>query len=499
MIKPISAFATVSMIALLGVVSVTAPAQAAFEMRGQQLNEVTPPVAMGEQFPAPITSNGRFIPLKSPTAPQAAPMPTQSAADVMPVDSMPVTPVHSEMMAAPESAPVIAAPVTSAPVAVAPAPEMLTPAPVTMADTQPVAAAPLTPVAAPAIDGMPSAAQTGEVIYGFGADMNLALAMRQMVPSEYQVSYGTDVDMSQKITWEGGKPWKAVVDEALAPKGLMAITTGDVVMVSHRTAAAQDQADAMQHHTIVQTTTVETMNVETAPAATAVIEPTPSAASPAAHAQANSGMNAPTLFKNQQYVGQASLARTAGTVPVFTISRDGSIAPAAPTSTPAPAAETVAAAPAPVMQETAPAPAPVQTASLGEPVYDAPLSLTNAPDAYPSDVYASGGEMPVAEVIHMTPAQEAARTQIWQAQKGFLLRDVLKDWADRADVDMYWSTDYDYRLNSNSSYEGDFETAVAAILNNFSKIRPQPYGQLHRGGDKQDVLVVRTHDSDKPN
>ncbi len=62
-----------------------------------------------------------------------------------------------------------------------------------------------------------------------------------------------------------------------------------------------------------------------------------------------------------------------------------------------------------------------------------------------------------------------------------------------AHVQLYWSTDYDYRLNSDIAYGGDFEEAVSRLLDQFSAVKPQPYGQLHRNPETGAVLVINTY------
>ncbi len=56
-----------------------------------------------------------------------------------------------------------------------------------------------------------------DVIEGFGADMPLALALGQIAPARYAYSFGTGVNPGSMISWEGGKPWNEVLDNALTP------------------------------------------------------------------------------------------------------------------------------------------------------------------------------------------------------------------------------------------------------------------------------------------
>ena len=55
------------------------------------------------------------------------------------------------------------------------------------------------------------------VIEGFGSEVPLALALRQIVPAHYAFSFGEDVNPGASLSWQGGKPWNKVLEEALSP------------------------------------------------------------------------------------------------------------------------------------------------------------------------------------------------------------------------------------------------------------------------------------------
>ena len=58
--------------------------------------------------------------------------------------------------------------------------------------------------------------ETFDVIEGFGSDMPLALALSQIVPPRYAFAFGLGVNPGARISWDGGKPWNAVLDDALS-------------------------------------------------------------------------------------------------------------------------------------------------------------------------------------------------------------------------------------------------------------------------------------------
>jgi len=70
-----------------------------------------------------------------------------------------------------------------------------------------------------------------DVIEGFGIEMPIALALRQIVPPEYAYSFSKDVNPGARMSWEGGKPWNEVLGDALTPIGIKAFIHGKRVIL----------------------------------------------------------------------------------------------------------------------------------------------------------------------------------------------------------------------------------------------------------------------------
>jgi len=139
------------------------------------------------------------------------------------------------------------------------------------------------------------------------------------------------------------------------------------------------------------------------------------------------------------------------------------------------------------------APPPVQeteVASLPAPATSQPVSAP-MPMHEPSSV-AAPVKIAAAPVPAPAPLHSAAEPT-WRAERGQTLRTVLSDWSTAAHVQLYWSTDYDYKLNADIAYTGNFEQAVGKLLEQFSVAKPQPYGQLHRNSGTAGVLVINTY------
>jgi hypothetical protein len=55
---------------------------------------------------------------------------------------------------------------------------------------------------------------------GFGNDVPLDFAVRQVVPRSIHVEYADTVDRQLRVSWQGGKPWRVVLNGLVAPSGL---------------------------------------------------------------------------------------------------------------------------------------------------------------------------------------------------------------------------------------------------------------------------------------
>ena len=60
------------------------------------------------------------------------------------------------------------------------------------------------------------------VASGFGHEVPLRFALRQLLPKNWRVRYGQGVDPDQLVSWEGGRPWDFVLRDAVKPLGLQA-------------------------------------------------------------------------------------------------------------------------------------------------------------------------------------------------------------------------------------------------------------------------------------
>ena len=65
-----------------------------------------------------------------------------------------------------------------------------------------------------------SAHPRAAIAQGFGSDVPLDFAVRQIVPAGFEVAFGPSVDADARVDWRGGKPWAAALADAVRPMGL---------------------------------------------------------------------------------------------------------------------------------------------------------------------------------------------------------------------------------------------------------------------------------------
>ncbi len=129
------------------------------------------------------------------------------------------TPDQMQMPAVP------AAPVVSAPMQVAPTPQ------IPSAPQQPTGIMSLPqPVSAP----VPSApVQNGyDMAVGFGSDLPLVTALRQIIPSDYSYVLDKNIAVGQTVSWNGGQEWPVVLENTLAQVGMTSQINDTVVNIA---------------------------------------------------------------------------------------------------------------------------------------------------------------------------------------------------------------------------------------------------------------------------
>lgn len=71
-------------------------------------------------------------------------------------------------------------------------------------------------------------------IQGYGTDIPLSFAVRQIVPPGFKVVFDPGVQHDRTVSWVGGKPWRTVLQDALRPLGLRLEVTGQTARLLQR-------------------------------------------------------------------------------------------------------------------------------------------------------------------------------------------------------------------------------------------------------------------------
>ena len=64
-----------------------------------------------------------------------------------------------------------------------------------------------------------------KMAYGFGHDVPLGFACRQIVPRAVHITYGPGADPEAAVSWKGGDTWNRVLRDAVSPLGLHLVMT----------------------------------------------------------------------------------------------------------------------------------------------------------------------------------------------------------------------------------------------------------------------------------
>lgn len=293
------------------------------------------------------------------------------------------------------------------------------------------------PTDAPAAsDGAPTVGVDSD-----GSATPIAMALPMMVPTGYKyVLQG--INPSQKISWKAGPDWREVVNKSLAPHDLVMAVEGKTVRVRPR---------------IMEEWIKQQKGGESAGAATA------------ANAPAGQSWTASKGQTLSEVLGEwggregVNIDFETSQDPVLTrdVAFNGTFEEA--------------------MKQLL-----LETAGEGE---KAPVAI------YQSPVVPDGAPAPKKQdqpVIAKAPPEQKAKPQEWRGLEGAELREVLKDWGKRANVDIMWMMDQSFELKKSVKLKGSFEEAVAQVLGQFDGEKVHPKAQLNRDPDEnRSTLIVR--------
>lgn len=103
------------------------------------------------------------------------------------------------------------------------------------------------------------------------------------------------------------------------------------------------------------------------------------------------------------------------------------------------------------------------------------LACTMSMQSLPARADAVG---PAGEGTAATPVRTARG---WAAMSGSDLKGTLDGWSRAAGWTLVWDSPVNYRLRASAQFAGDFETAVASLVDTIHRSNPEVLVTLYRG------------------
>lgn len=95
-----------------------------------------------------------------------------------------------------------------------------------------------------AIAALAASAPAFAAFEGFGKDIPLDSAARQIVPEGWAVDYGSGVDSKVTVSWSSSSDWQSALKSAVAKRGYTAQIGSNTVVISKATEAPRPYASA---------------------------------------------------------------------------------------------------------------------------------------------------------------------------------------------------------------------------------------------------------------
>ncbi|MCB9990146.1 MAG: TcpQ domain-containing protein [Rhodospirillales bacterium] len=352
--------------------------------------------------------------------------------------------------------------------------------------------------AAPAAPAVPAVPVYEEAV-GFGTDIPLVMAMRQIVPPRFSYAFDPNIDPALRVSWSGGKPWDEVLSDAVRPQDMEVVISDNSVWIRKR---EPETVPVMMDNPLVVTDSVPPMMM-------------PPAGHPVAMPQLTPDMPAPPLV-NEAFAYEPVMADADPmNVPVImaedtpmmmdAAEQDDAVQSYPRRQRPEPLFPQGPEQPEEVSEFDDPADLAVMMDAPAPPPLAAPPSLPPGMMKAPAKEMPGGPvALPLAMTPSMAPATDSAAARgpvldpleirFWQAEKGTGLKSVLSRWANEANVAMLWNSAYDYELPEAVKMHGTFPDVVTNILMRYNDSDPRPLGRLHPnlpGGPS--VLVIENY------
>ncbi|MBY0428250.1 MAG: toxin co-regulated pilus biosynthesis Q family protein [Alphaproteobacteria bacterium] len=287
------------------------------------------------------------------------------------------------------------------------------------------------------------------VVEGFGDKVPLTVAIQQILPQGYGYTLGDGVDAGQLVSWRGGRPWNAVMQDMLASSGLSYSANGRSVAINSTGAAP----------TIV--------TGSRAP----VIQPVPQVAQQQTIIQPPMQPQQPAMMQQQ---------------PQMVMMQQPQMQPQMQTQMQPQMQPMQQVAQQPVMMQQ---PQPMMMDPQQQMMMQQQPVMMQQPVAMQS---------PAAQMQSSASPQPLQienpllfQSQTWEAHPGQTLRALLQEWCSRVGAELNWTAEFDYPIMASMNMTGTFEEAVRVLLTGFDAAKPTPRGRLHYNpAAGQSILIV---------
>ena len=353
---------------------------------------------------------------------------------------------------------------------------------------------------------------SADIVEGFGSDMPLAFALRQVVPAQYAFSFGNGVNPGVRVSWNGGKAWADVVRDMVAPLGMQARIEGHVVHISTDNggympmSAPAAQRPAMPKPAMTEAKAGDASAIDTAQNVVIerknIVDPgygvdktqmTPSAAMDDAMMTPMPPMPATPAAQPPDTANLIPLLPAEQT-PAATAPSEDKLAMTAPASTPARQDKTFDSEFLKVMRQsdslnTPPAQRPMQYARYTERMEQEMAALEPAAGSVESEEKAAPpAAKPMAE-------KKNSAAGVWEAAQGQSLRDVLTQWSRQAGISLVWEASHDYQIGNDVMVSDSFHAALRSLFTDGLPSGDKPSFRLLGKGDTKAPAALIVQDT----
>ena len=290
-----------------------------------------------------------------------------------------------------------------------------------------------------------------EVVEGFGSDIPLAIALRQVVPPHYAFSFGQGVNAGYLVSWEGGKPWNEILSEMMDPLHLKANIRGKVLHIGMKNMPATSISDEMaEMEAEMQDATPEPKKAMMEEKAPAVMKAEPKQAKAAPE---------PILAPMPEELEQKDMAEPMVKDEDVKVSsgRNVILDPGAIEGE------------QPMMDKKADAKMEMAKAEASMEKSKEMMDAEDVEEALEETVEKAE---PKVEEVMAKSAPMKLQPRVWEAKRGSSLRETLDSWSQEANIELVWDASSDYELSSDVLISGTFSNAVKVLFSKAVKDGP---------------------------